>query len=232
MRGHLFGRLPLPLSIAAIVIAGVGVTPVGRAAKRQVTEALFAQNSSAVDGIHASRTPRAGELVPVQSNGRYAPSVVPPAVGEPGPTGVEGPTGPTGSKGAPGGEVIFTTDLAGTSYPTQSGERGTFAQLHDVPAGSWLLIAMARSGSVSFPPNDYSCHLSQDFDIASSTVTAGRGDGGQRFNVHLLLGAVTLTRTSDIDLRCSKDVFGASRLDGIAIEAVRVGSIESRDVDR
>ena len=102
-------RLPLVLSAAALAVALLGATPLGEAARNAVPLALFAKNSDKVDGIHASRIPRAGYLVPLGSNGRF-----PPAVGAVGPAG---PAGPAGAAGPPGvsGLVLVSDDTAADS---------------------------------------------------------------------------------------------------------------------
>jgi hypothetical protein len=51
-----------------------------------------------VDGIHASRIPRAGYLVPLGANGRF-----PDSVGLAGPQGPQGQQGPGGPPGVGGG---------------------------------------------------------------------------------------------------------------------------------
>jgi hypothetical protein len=88
-------RLPLVLSAVALVVAIVG-TPVSEAALHVVHTTLFAKTSGAVNGIKASRTPRAGQLVPLNSHGHFSSSVL--AI----PTGLPGPTGPPGIPGVAG----------------------------------------------------------------------------------------------------------------------------------
>lgn len=102
--------LPAAFVVAALVVAVLGATPLGEAAaKRVVRVALFAKNADKVDGIHASRSPRAGKLVPLGRDGRFPASVLPPPppgpigpVGAPGPPGRAGPPGDSGPVGARG----------------------------------------------------------------------------------------------------------------------------------
>jgi hypothetical protein len=91
-------RLPLAFSIAALVVAVMGVTPYAEA--HGIAHALFAHNADRVDGFDASRTPRAGRLLPLGSNKKFPASVVPP--GPAGPVGPAGPEGPVGAQGSPG----------------------------------------------------------------------------------------------------------------------------------
>lgn len=91
-------RLPLAFSVAALVVAVLGATPYAEA--HGVYHALFAHNAGKVDGIHASRSPRAGRLLPLGSNGKCPLSVIP--AGAQGPAGPQGPEGPQGPQGVPG----------------------------------------------------------------------------------------------------------------------------------
>lgn len=68
-------RLPLIFSAAAPAVAVLGSTPLGEAARNAVPLALFAKNAGKVNGIPASRIPRAGYLVPLQINGKFPPTV-------------------------------------------------------------------------------------------------------------------------------------------------------------
>ena len=93
----------MALSVAALVVALLGQT--GPAIAHGVRHALFAHNADKVDGVHASRTPRAGRLLPLNSNGKYPSSVLPAGtVGPAGPAGPQGPQGADGPEGPPGPE--------------------------------------------------------------------------------------------------------------------------------
>jgi hypothetical protein len=98
-------RLPLAISVAALCVALVGVTPAE--AVRVVKRALSAKNSDAVNHIGASRVPKAGQLLPLGSDGRFPVQVLPATAR--GPRGVEGPqgvAGPQGIKGSFSGIVV------------------------------------------------------------------------------------------------------------------------------
>ena len=69
-------RLPLVLSVTALVIAAVGFTSLGQAARDALPRARFALNAYKVDGIHASRTPKAGRLLALGSNNKFPASVI------------------------------------------------------------------------------------------------------------------------------------------------------------
>ncbi|HKO74462.1 MAG TPA: hypothetical protein VJU01_04040 [Gaiellaceae bacterium] len=65
-------RLPIILSVTALVVAVFGATPVGNA----VDAVLFAKNAGKVDGIDASKTPKAGDLLALNGNKKFPASVV------------------------------------------------------------------------------------------------------------------------------------------------------------
>ena len=94
-------RLPLILSATALLVALLGSTPLGEAARNAIPpfarKANFATNAGAVNGIKASRFARAGYLVALRSNGKF-----PVSVGQVGPQGPAGPAGPAGSAGPAG----------------------------------------------------------------------------------------------------------------------------------
>jgi hypothetical protein len=72
-------RLPIVLSVAAVLIVIAGITPLGQAASDQVVR--FARNSDRVDGLHASRRPRAGRLLALNRNRKFPASVLPSTTG-------------------------------------------------------------------------------------------------------------------------------------------------------
>ena len=69
-------RLPLILSITALVVALAGITPLGQAAHNAADVVRFARNADKVDGIHASRSPKAGRLLALNSAKKFPASVM------------------------------------------------------------------------------------------------------------------------------------------------------------
>jgi hypothetical protein len=67
-------RLPIVLSVTALVVAVAGITPLGEAASDAIPR--FARNADKVDGIHASRTPKAGRLLALNSSRKFPASVL------------------------------------------------------------------------------------------------------------------------------------------------------------
>src|SRR5512144_182087 len=114
-------RLPIVLSIVALVVAVMGVTQLGEAAKNALP---FAKNADRVDRIHASTTPKAGQLYPLGKNKKFPAKVLsvtrgpkgetgemglPGQTGPKGAVGARGPAGPAGAQGVPGlpGPVVL-----------------------------------------------------------------------------------------------------------------------------
>ena len=103
-------RLALVLSATALAVALFGSTPLGQAVvsavppfAKHAKTAGYAKNAGAVNGLKASKRPRAGWLVALGKDGKFPASVgqVGPA-GPKGDTGNPGPAGPKGDTGNPG----------------------------------------------------------------------------------------------------------------------------------
>jgi hypothetical protein len=97
-------RLPLMLSASALVIALLGVTPLGRAAADAIGKSVpfasvagFAKNSGKLNGHTSSRVPRAGQIPVVDATGK-----LPASIGAVGPAGQVGPAGAAGAPGVSG----------------------------------------------------------------------------------------------------------------------------------
>ena len=67
-------RVPIVLSCLALLVALAGATGLGQAARNAIP--LLAKNAQAVNGIKASKTPKAGELLPLGSTKKFPASVV------------------------------------------------------------------------------------------------------------------------------------------------------------
>jgi hypothetical protein len=124
----------LVLSLAALAAAAVAATPLEAAGGHIVRIALFAKNAGKVDGLSASRTPRPGQLVALDANGKLPASVL-PAVPQ-GPPGPPGPPGPQGPKGD-------------TGFPGPAGEPGDHAVVWASVAADGTVVRSAGSASAS-----------------------------------------------------------------------------------
>jgi hypothetical protein len=70
-------RFPIILSATALVVALAGITPLGEAARDATQVVRFARNADKVDGLHASRSPKAGRLLALNSAKKFPASVLP-----------------------------------------------------------------------------------------------------------------------------------------------------------
>ena len=119
-------RLPIVLSVAAFLLALLGVTSLGEAAKNALP---FAKNADRVDTIHASKTPKAGQLYPLGKNKKFPAkvlSVTRGPQGDPGDIGLRGPTGPRGWRGTTGPQGV-RGPVGPQGVPGPQGEPGRVA---------------------------------------------------------------------------------------------------------
>jgi hypothetical protein len=141
-------RLPVVLAATALVIAVFGSTGVGHAVGSAVAPfakhartADRATNATAVNGIKASKTPRAGWLLPLGKDGKFPASVgLAGSSGTQGPKGEKGDPGPAGPKGATGAKGSNgPAGPAGAAGPTGpsgiSGWQYVVSAGQDVPHG-------------------------------------------------------------------------------------------------
>ncbi|MFN2468114.1 MAG: hypothetical protein ABR521_08325 [Gaiellaceae bacterium] len=158
-------RLPIVLSITSLLVAVLGFSPLGEAAKNAIV------NADKVDGIDASRTPQARKLLALNANSRYPRSVFPvPFRGPRGPRGVAGPAGPPGTAGpagapgpagaAPVGGVVAVRTVSGagaqSTSSTSIGDLPGASTTIEVPAGQTGRILARFSGeSACFGANGY-----------------------------------------------------------------------------
>jgi hypothetical protein len=152
-------RLPLVLSITALVVALAGITPLGEAARDATNVVRFARNADKVDGIHASRAPKAGRLLALNSSRKFPASVLTGAL-----TGLELMTVssaldastpklvqincPTGKRAIAGAHAVTgagASEVSVTeSFPSgTTGGQWTIRALEVNAAGSWRLQGWA-----------------------------------------------------------------------------------------
>ena len=120
-------RVRIRTHLETIIVAGVvGVLAAGgpAVAGPLVDFAKRSGDADRVDGLSASRTPRAGQLLALNASKRFPASVVPAgaagAAGATGPAGPAGPSGPVGPMG-PAGPV----GPAGSAITSLSALNGT-----------------------------------------------------------------------------------------------------------
>jgi hypothetical protein len=157
-------RTIVVLAGAVLAVAVLAATPAGGAAGRSI--AAFAINAGAVNGIKASRVPKAGRLVPLGRNAKLPASVVPTQKGARGPAGPQGPPGPQGLAGTPG-----SIGVAGPPGPAGTAGPGAAKLSFDVPANTPVATILTLGGLILRG----ACSSSGDTTItARSTLDNGR----------------------------------------------------------
>ncbi len=163
-------RLPVVLSATALAVAVFGSTPVGHAVGSAVTpfakhakRADYATNAGAVNGIRASKLPRAGQLLPLGKDGKFPASVG--LAGPAGPAGPQGPKGDKGEHGAPGpiGPKGATGPKGSTGPARPAGPAGPAGPRGPSGISGWEY----RTNGFGIPPKD---------DGVRATVGTGQVD--------------------------------------------------------
>jgi Collagen triple helix repeat (20 copies) len=182
-------RLPLVLSLVALVVAIMGLTSHGQAA----SDALRL-NADRVDGLHASKTPKSGQLFPLGSNKKFPASVLSVAKGakgasgpqgEPGPQGVQGPAGPagtTGPQGPPGQEGplpdAYATGNVDTRFEPGTPDIDFMALALPSPGHYVYTITMAGMpellGPILGPPGSVDCDVVKEAKDGTRVPTGSK----------------------------------------------------------
>jgi hypothetical protein len=134
-------RTILVLVGTVLAMTALAATPAGTAVHRSI--ASFAANAGAVNGIKASRAPKAGRLVPLGRNAKFPASVVPVRRGARGPAGTQGspgPQGPAGPQGAAGPQ--------GPAGPPGAAGPGAAKLNFDVPANTPVATILTAGGLI------------------------------------------------------------------------------------
>ena len=155
------------LTGAVLAVTALAATSTGGAAGRSI--AAFAINAGAVNGIKASRVPKAGRLVPLGRNAKLPASVVPTrrgARGALGPPGAAGPAGPPGLQGSAGPQGPM-----GPPGPPGTPGAGAAKLNFDVPANTPVATILTLGGLILRG----ACSSAGDTTIAArSTLDNGR----------------------------------------------------------
>jgi len=175
-----------------LALAGLAASPAGGAARRSI--AAFALNAGAVNGIKASRAPKAGRLVPLGRNAKLPASVVPTIRGARGAQGPIGPAGPPGPPGAQGPQG--STGPAGPAGP------GAARLAYDVPANTPAATILTYGGLILRA----ACSTAGDMTISARSTLD---------NARLHVAAVDDTAAfyredDDLDASSDFDVLGGS----------------------
>lgn len=114
----------IPLAALAIAVVALAVVLSTKQSVSAVNQRTAIQargiNADRVDGIHASKKPRAGRLLALDKRAKFPASVLPSGLAGPqGPPGAAGPVGAAGSDGAAGANgATGATGAAGSTGAT------------------------------------------------------------------------------------------------------------------
>ena len=224
-------RLPMVFSTLALLIALLGVTPLGTAARETVASVVpfakvagranVADNAKRLNGRKSSTAGQPGTIPVVAANGK-----LPASLGVLGPQGPRGAKGDTGSKGdrGPNGVVNAYTKLVPENGVYSPITGATLVSL-SLPAGRYVIfgrVLIANKTSLPRPDTFYAlCTVAagEDSDYAQVRST---GQGPIPVGVHVIHDFKT---PGSVTLKCSGSGVGnESTWARARITAVQVAS--------
>jgi hypothetical protein len=226
-------RVAAVLAALSLVVSLTGVSPADAA--RAVKRALSAKNADAVDKISASREPRPGQLLALDSDGRFPASVL--GDGRRGPRGAEGPQGlqgGAGPAGPPGPVEAITTKLRSATLPSQPNGNVDVVRMI-LPPGTWFVTGTGHgvwdpaSGStyvqcgLTVGETGLDAAVLRLGDAANATLAAG-------FSTH---GLITTAASTTARMNCAHDQAapGSLRIENARISALRLNTFTTQNGD-
>jgi hypothetical protein len=224
-------RLPLALALSAIVLAVLGLTPVGQAASDAIDRVLYARDASSVAGLRVSRTPRPNRLLPLRNDARFPESVVPRLPGMRGPQGTTGEVGATGPAGTDGGRAIVVLRDDPIALPADQ-QPLAVATLDDLEPGAFVLNGMVEVSSPEQLTTPVRCtFLAGERELGSGIVTVGTAVGGAAVASLPVIGALSHSLPQTVRLSCTAQVPGhAVDIERAQVAALSVASVENLEV--
>ena len=192
-------RAAAAMSALALAISLSGVTPAQ--AVRAVKHAL---NADAVNGIKASRTPKANRLLPLGADAKLPASVLPDggARGLRGPMGPQGSAGAPGAPGAPGATMIRIANGVPIRLPLTANAEVEAARLDNLPAGNWLLMWTATADNAGANAGTWCKLRIGTTDMALADAQLGSGSGAAFAAVITASAATSQDAPFSVSLRC------------------------------
>ena len=185
-------RRPAPATIIATIALVLAAAPIGEAANGWVRRAIYARNAGTVDGIHASRVPRKGNLIVLPKSGKLPASILPAS-----PSGPAGPTGPAADSGVSlsVGTAPAAVNVAAVQTPvvTLALKPGTYAIVGKASLHATL--------DTSTPGVNCQLKAGTDGDQVDADLSSSSDDPVALVATHTFAagGAATLTCSADDD---------------------------------
>jgi Collagen triple helix repeat (20 copies) len=164
-------RLPIVISVTALVVALLGVTSLGEAAGNAV-RATFASNAGKLGGFAPSKKSTRNTVVVRGANGKIDRASLPAGPrGARGPAGPTGPTGPTGATGAAGdagpvGPAGPAGPAGAAGAPGAKGDKGD-------PGANGATNVVVRAGAVTALPENSNTEVTASCQAGERATGAG-----------------------------------------------------------
>jgi hypothetical protein len=240
-------RLPVVLSSTALIVAVLGVTPVGHATS-DVVQTHFARSANFLRGHAPSEKAGKGKIPVAGKNGKLhaswgavgprGPQGPPGASGPPGAPGSKGDKGDkgdTGAKGDPGPSKVILRHRAGAvNLPLAGGLQGALpitVITMNVPAGTYLLEAKTVAVNFNATQDYVRCWIYADANIldGSTTRTGNSGAGASNGSVLYIVATYQSALPFAATLRCAHDstmIAPAPYMESSRILATAVGGVD------
>jgi hypothetical protein len=171
-------RLPLALSVTALVVAVLGSTPIGQAGGRALAKAIpfaqragFATRAGTANNAKALGGHKPSAFALLTKNGKLPASVLTGVPGAGGAAGAAGPAGPPGPKGATGPQGPAGAPGLVNAFVSPPPANGIYRPIDgsiiasvNLPAGRYLILARVLVADTS--------HLSGSSSTAKSYYAA------------------------------------------------------------
>jgi hypothetical protein len=208
-------RLPIAFSTAALVVALLGATSLGEAARNGVATSV--ENAKRASGLAATKsTARRGPRGP---RGRRGPR------GLRGPRGFQGPPGDKGDKGDPHSEAFSARNSAGVAVTGIDSATGTaVASLASLPGGNYVISAQVAARGTG--AGRLACEVRAGAAVGSGRSQIGESSGGTLAATLSIVFGAPIPNGGPAQLRCWEEQ--GSTTDPIVtadLVAVRVGTL-------
>lgn len=233
-------RLPVVLSATALVVAVLGVTPVGQATSNSI-QTHFAKNANFLRGKAPSIKAGKNKIPTANKSGKLdkswgavgarGPAGLPGAPGPAGPAGPGGPAGPAGPAGAGGAqgppgpsEALATSAIGNVALGTSASP--LVVDSLTLSAGKWVLIGTTALTNITAASHSAYCTL----NVGATELgrTRAYDIAGQRNSDATVLGAVDLPSGGVVQFRCFATTAGAIWTPSDskpAMQAIKVGTL-------